>query len=108
MFSEDCFNETLEALVHLGVNAERQGQIFRVGYIFMIKFQSTFVYLSSPHQSILTMSKCTPSPSCDLLQILAGILHLGNVNFCSSADESQPCDLEEQSKGIKYICILER
>ncbi|KAM7374751.1 hypothetical protein PAMP_007391 [Pampus punctatissimus] len=56
---EDCFHETIEAMVHLGVNAERRRQIFR---------------------------------------ILAGILQLGNVNFCSSADESQPCNLEEQSK----------
>ncbi|XP_042286341.1 unconventional myosin-XIX [Thunnus maccoyii] len=56
---EDCFNETVEAMVHLGINAERQRQIFR---------------------------------------ILAGILQLGNVNFCSSADESQMCNLEEQSK----------
>ncbi|KAM7398457.1 hypothetical protein PAMA_006389 [Pampus argenteus] len=56
---EDCFQETIEAMVHLGVNAERQGQIFR---------------------------------------ILAGLLQLGNVSFCSSADESQPCNLEQQSK----------
>lgn len=34
------------------------------------------------------------------LQILAGTLQLGNVNFSSSSDESQPCNLDEQSKGI--------
>ncbi|XP_053187445.1 unconventional myosin-XIX isoform X1 [Scomber japonicus] len=56
---EDCFQETVEAMVHLGINTERQRQIFR---------------------------------------ILAGILQLGNVNFCSSADESHLCNLEEQSK----------
>lgn len=37
---------------------------------------------------------------CASLQILAGILQLGNVNFSSSSDESQPCNLDEQSKGI--------
>ncbi|XP_023274098.1 unconventional myosin-XIX [Seriola lalandi dorsalis] len=58
---EDCFHETVEAMVHLGINAERQRQIFT---------------------------------------ILAGILQLGNVNFSSSTDESQPCNLEEQSKDF--------
>ncbi|XP_056140554.1 unconventional myosin-XIX [Lampris incognitus] len=58
---EDCFLETLEAMFHLGINAERQGQIFR---------------------------------------ILAGVLQMGNVKFSSSMDESQPCDLEEQSKDF--------
>ncbi|KAK9536182.1 hypothetical protein VZT92_005990 [Zoarces viviparus] len=68
---EDCFHETVEAMVHLGVNAERQRQIFR---------------------------------------ILAGILQLGNVNFSSSADESQPCLLDEQSKDFsqraaELLCV---
>nr|XP_029527679.1 unconventional myosin-XIX isoform X2 [Oncorhynchus nerka] len=58
---EDCFDETVEAMVHLGINAEKQGHIFR---------------------------------------ILAGLLQLGNVTFCSAMDESQPCDLEEKSKDI--------
>uniref|UniRef100_A0A673ZVD3 Myosin XIX n=1 Tax=Salmo trutta TaxID=8032 RepID=A0A673ZVD3_SALTR len=56
---EDCFDETVEAMLHLGINAEKQGHIFR---------------------------------------ILAGLLQLGNVTFCSAMDESQPCDLEEKSK----------
>ncbi|XP_010794972.1 unconventional myosin-XIX-like, partial [Notothenia coriiceps] len=55
---EDSFQETVEAMVHLGIKAERQRQLFR---------------------------------------ILSGILQLGNLNF-SSMDESQPCDLDEQSK----------
>ncbi|KAM6970450.1 unconventional myosin-XIX [Aplochiton taeniatus] len=58
---EDCFHETTEAMVHLGINAERQGEIFR---------------------------------------ILAGLLQLGNVNFRSSVDESQPCCLDDQSKDF--------
>ncbi|XP_062341362.1 unconventional myosin-XIX [Osmerus eperlanus] len=70
---EDCFQETVEAMVHFGIDAERRGQIFT---------------------------------------ILAGLLHLGNVNFCSSLDESQPCDLEEQSKGFlqktaALLCVPE-
>uniref|UniRef100_A0A3B5LHJ4 Myosin XIX n=1 Tax=Xiphophorus couchianus TaxID=32473 RepID=A0A3B5LHJ4_9TELE len=57
---EDGFLETAEAMVHLGIDAERQRQIFRV---------------------------------------LAGILQLGNVSFCSSTNESQPCDLDQVSEG---------
>uniref|UniRef100_A0A8C2Z1I8 Myosin XIX n=1 Tax=Cyclopterus lumpus TaxID=8103 RepID=A0A8C2Z1I8_CYCLU len=68
---EDCFHETVEAMVHLGINTERQRQIFR---------------------------------------ILAGILQLGNVNFYSSTDESQPCNLDEQSKDFsqraaELLCV---
>ncbi|XP_055004557.1 unconventional myosin-XIX [Boleophthalmus pectinirostris] len=59
---EDCFEETLEAMGHLGIDTEQQREIFR---------------------------------------ILAGILHLGNVQFSSPSDYSQPCDLEGQSKGAK-------
>uniref|UniRef100_A0A8C8FAB1 Myosin motor domain-containing protein n=1 Tax=Oncorhynchus tshawytscha TaxID=74940 RepID=A0A8C8FAB1_ONCTS len=62
---EDCFDETVEAMVHLGINAEKQGHIFR---------------------------------------ILAGLLQLGNVIFCSAMDESQPCDLEEKSKDFMHRC----
>uniref|UniRef100_A0A665TIJ3 Myosin motor domain-containing protein n=1 Tax=Echeneis naucrates TaxID=173247 RepID=A0A665TIJ3_ECHNA len=64
---EDCFHETVEAMVHLGINAERQREIFR---------------------------------------ILAGILQLGNVNFSPSTDESQPCNLEEQSKGNTFELLF--
>ncbi|XP_049896083.1 unconventional myosin-XIX [Epinephelus moara] len=68
---EDCFHETIEAMVHLGINEERQKQIFR---------------------------------------ILAGILQLGNFNFSSSTSESQPCDLDEQSKDFlqraaELLCV---
>ncbi|XP_078122487.1 unconventional myosin-XIX [Sander vitreus] len=68
---EDCFHETVAAMVHLGINAERQRQIFK---------------------------------------ILAGILQLGNLNFSSSTDESQPCNLDEQSKDFlqraaELLCV---
>uniref|UniRef100_A0A8C7JJM1 Myosin XIX n=1 Tax=Oncorhynchus kisutch TaxID=8019 RepID=A0A8C7JJM1_ONCKI len=63
--AKDCFDETVEAMVHLGINAEKQGHIFR---------------------------------------ILAGLLQLGNVTFCSAMDESQPCDLEEKSKDFMHRC----
>ncbi|KAM9728570.1 unconventional myosin-XIX isoform 1-T1 [Menidia menidia] len=68
---EDCFNETVEAMVHLGINEEKQREIFR---------------------------------------ILAGILQLGNVSFSSSSNESQPCDLNEQSedfsqRAAELLCV---
>ncbi|XP_030602773.1 unconventional myosin-XIX [Archocentrus centrarchus] len=68
---EDCFHETVEAMDHLGINAERQRELFR---------------------------------------ILAGILQLGNVSFSSSADESQPCNLDAQSKDFlqraaELLCV---
>ncbi|XP_054610283.1 unconventional myosin-XIX isoform X2 [Dunckerocampus dactyliophorus] len=56
---EDSFQETVEAMDHMGISPERQRQIFRV---------------------------------------LAGILHLGNVTFSVSADESQPCAVKEKPK----------
>lgn len=36
------------------------------------------------------------------LQILAGLLQLGNVNFSSSTDDSQPCNLDKESGGIIF------
>ncbi|KAG7314737.1 hypothetical protein KOW79_022040 [Hemibagrus wyckioides] len=57
---EDCFQETVEAMVNLGIDAHKRAQIFR---------------------------------------ILAGLLQLGNVNF-SPAPESEPCGLDQQSKGF--------
>ncbi|XP_058482974.1 unconventional myosin-XIX [Solea solea] len=68
---EDCFLDTVEALDHLGINEERQRQIFR---------------------------------------ILAGLLQLGNVYFSPPTNESQPCDVEEQSKvflqrAAELLCV---
>ncbi|KAK2816296.1 hypothetical protein Q7C36_022567 [Tachysurus vachellii] len=57
---EDCFQETVEAMISLGIEAHKRAQIFR---------------------------------------ILAGLLQLGNVNF-SPAPESEPCGLDQQSKGF--------
>ncbi|XP_067866420.1 unconventional myosin-XIX isoform X2 [Heterodontus francisci] len=61
---EDQFEETKDAMLHLGIDSGTQEQVFR---------------------------------------ILAGLLHLGNVQFSSRADESCPCDLEE-----KATCFLKR
>nr|XP_023688736.1 unconventional myosin-XIX isoform X2 [Paramormyrops kingsleyae] len=58
---EDCFQDTVAAMGHMGIATETQGQIF---------------------------------------QMLAGLLNLGNVTFCPSADESQPCDLQEEAAGF--------
>ncbi|XP_007255894.2 unconventional myosin-XIX [Astyanax mexicanus] len=57
---EDNLQETVDAMISLGIETDKRAQIFR---------------------------------------ILAGILQLGNVNF-SPALESQPCDLDEQSKDF--------
>uniref|UniRef100_A0A8C5SY54 Myosin XIX n=1 Tax=Laticauda laticaudata TaxID=8630 RepID=A0A8C5SY54_LATLA len=35
-----------------------------------------------------------------LFQILAGLLHLGNIQFCESEDEAQLCELENLAKGF--------
>lgn len=68
---EDCFDKTLDAMVHLGINTENQRQIFK---------------------------------------ILAGILQLGNVNFSSSTDDTQPCNLDKESgdfllRAAELLCV---
>lgn len=39
-----------------------------------------------------------PENQRQIFRVLAGILQLGNVSFCSSTNESQPCDLDEHSE----------
>ncbi|XP_056601484.1 unconventional myosin-XIX [Triplophysa dalaica] len=58
---EDCLQETVVAMVNLGIDEEKRAEIFK---------------------------------------ILAGLLQLGNVDFSPASEESQPCDLEENSKGF--------
>ncbi|XP_063152695.1 unconventional myosin-XIX isoform X2 [Candoia aspera] len=36
----------------------------------------------------------------NVFKMLAGLLHLGNIQFCQSEDESQPCELEDLAKGF--------
>ncbi|NXC05091.1 MYO19 protein, partial [Orthonyx spaldingii] len=36
----------------------------------------------------------------NIFKVLSGLLHLGNVQFSSPVDESQPCELEEKTKGF--------
>lgn len=42
-------------------------------------------------------------------QILAGLLHLGNVRFADCEDEAQPCQLMDdakgESKGGRGLCL---
>ncbi|XP_036882616.1 unconventional myosin-XIX isoform X2 [Manis javanica] len=61
---EDCFEETREAMLHLGIDTSTQNNIF---------------------------------------QVLAGLLHLGNIQFADSEDEAQPCqpmdDAKREDKG---------
>uniref|UniRef100_A0A4X1SWD4 Myosin XIX n=1 Tax=Sus scrofa TaxID=9823 RepID=A0A4X1SWD4_PIG len=56
---EDCFEVTREAMLHLGIDAPTQNNIF---------------------------------------QALAGLLHLGNIQFADSRDEAQPCQLMDSAK----------
>ncbi|KAM3854686.1 unconventional myosin-XIX [Vipera latastei] len=36
----------------------------------------------------------------NVFKILAGLLHLGNIQFCESEDEAQLCELEDLAKGF--------
>uniref|UniRef100_A0A8C3XRG6 Unconventional myosin-XIX n=1 Tax=Chelydra serpentina TaxID=8475 RepID=A0A8C3XRG6_CHESE len=36
----------------------------------------------------------------NIFKILAGLLHLGNIQFSDSVDESQPCEPEDNAKGF--------
>ncbi|XP_068125299.1 unconventional myosin-XIX isoform X2 [Hyperolius riggenbachi] len=39
-----------------------------------------------------------PSTQNNIFKILSGVLHLGNISFCDSSDESQPCDVLSDTK----------
>ncbi|MGH0142569.1 UNVERIFIED_CONTAM: hypothetical protein FKN15_014836, partial [Acipenser sinensis] len=42
-----------------------------------------------------------------IFRILAGLLHLGNVQFSAPVNESQPCELDAQSKGfLQTMAVL--
>ncbi|KAK6473407.1 unconventional myosin-XIX-like [Huso huso] len=42
-----------------------------------------------------------------IFRILAGLLHLGNIQFSAPANESQPCELDTQSKGfLQTMAVL--
>ncbi|NXO41192.1 MYO19 protein, partial [Locustella ochotensis] len=36
----------------------------------------------------------------NIFKVLSGLLHLGNVQFSNPVDESQPCELEDKTKGF--------
>ncbi|XP_067394223.1 unconventional myosin-XIX isoform X2 [Emydura macquarii macquarii] len=36
----------------------------------------------------------------NIFKVLAGLLHLGNIQFSDSMDESQPCEAEDNAKGF--------
>ncbi|NWQ62125.1 MYO19 protein, partial [Neopipo cinnamomea] len=40
------------------------------------------------------------STQSDVFKVLSGLLHLGNVQFSNPVDESQPCELEDKTKGF--------
>lgn len=81
-------------MCHLGINAESQRQIFKV------KLLKTCTYLLML-ANLLQTKAIWLSLFLMILQILAGILQLGNVTFSTSMDESQPCSLGEESKGTR-------
>nr|XP_038021585.1 unconventional myosin-XIX-like [Anas platyrhynchos] len=35
----------------------------------------------------------------NIFKVLSGLLHLGNIQFSNPLDESQPCELEDKTKG---------
>ncbi|KAM5182360.1 unconventional myosin-XIX [Mantella aurantiaca] len=39
-----------------------------------------------------------PSTQNNIFKILSGLLHLGNISFCNSLDESQPCEVLSSAK----------
>ncbi|XP_027607435.2 unconventional myosin-XIX isoform X2 [Pipra filicauda] len=45
----------------------------------------------------LGIERCTQS---NVFKVLSGLLHLGNIQFSNPVDESQPCDLEDKTKGF--------
>ncbi|NWR84649.1 MYO19 protein, partial [Furnarius figulus] len=40
------------------------------------------------------------STQSNIFKVLSGLLHLGNVQFSNAVDESQPCELEDKTKGF--------
>ncbi|XP_064534137.1 unconventional myosin-XIX isoform X4 [Pseudopipra pipra] len=40
------------------------------------------------------------STQSNVFKVLSGLLHLGNIQFSNPVDESQPCDLEDKTKGF--------
>ncbi|NXK37001.1 MYO19 protein, partial [Piprites chloris] len=40
------------------------------------------------------------STQSDIFKVLSGLLHLGNIQFSNPVDESQPCELEDKTKGF--------
>ncbi|NXK92618.1 MYO19 protein, partial [Formicarius rufipectus] len=40
------------------------------------------------------------STQSNIFKVLSGLLHLGNVQFSNPVDESQPCELEDKTKGF--------
>ncbi|KAK2111362.1 Unconventional myosin-XIX [Saguinus oedipus] len=94
---EDCFEVTREAMLHLGIDTPTQNNIFK---------ELSFCCCdctrqeNGPSQSwptsrpllLPTILFFTPP------QVLAGLLHLGNIQFAASEDEAQPCQPMDDAK----------
>uniref|UniRef100_A0A7N6ADM4 Myosin motor domain-containing protein n=1 Tax=Anabas testudineus TaxID=64144 RepID=A0A7N6ADM4_ANATE len=76
---EDCFHETLKAMIHLGINTERQRQIFQV--------LAGILQLGNVNFSSLT----DESKPCDLEEQSKDFLQRAAELLCVPADELHTC-----------------
>uniref|UniRef100_A0A669C9T8 Myosin XIX n=1 Tax=Oreochromis niloticus TaxID=8128 RepID=A0A669C9T8_ORENI len=74
---EDCFHETVKAMVHLGINAERQGEIFRVRKDILYSAFFAFTLLTGLWVDVLDVLKYFLQRAAELL--------------CVPAEELQTC-----------------
>lgn len=62
------------------------------------------LHIRDPHWDLFVQECCEwPVPvlkiSLIVFQVLSALLHLGNVQFSNPVDESQPCELQDKTKG---------
>ncbi|KAL8199148.1 UNVERIFIED_CONTAM: hypothetical protein K2H54_035503, partial [Gekko kuhli] len=79
---EDGFEVTREAMFHLGIDCPMQNNIFKPS------LEVPGAFGTAAH------SRTISSP----FQILAGLLHLGDIQFSEAEDESQPCQVEDHAE----------
>ncbi|XP_047292780.1 unconventional myosin-XIX isoform X21 [Homo sapiens] len=100
---EDCFEVTREAMLHLGIDTPTQNNIFKTAPeqqegIDRMAWQSR---KGGHFREVAMQWKVTLTSRWGLLrhcQVLAGLLHLGNIQFAASEDEAQPCQPMDDAK----------
>uniref|UniRef100_UPI0037E7970E unconventional myosin-XIX n=1 Tax=Semicossyphus pulcher TaxID=241346 RepID=UPI0037E7970E len=90
---EDCFHETVRAMVHLGINAERQRQIFRI--------LAGILQLGNLNFS----SSTDESKPCDLEEQTKDFLQRAAELLCVPAEELQTCLIVRTLKAGKQSVI---